>query len=141
VKTLLILLALACPATAQEDGTARIGLIRPGGILLFFDSVGPMSYVAMTPKDLPADAIPAGEVFGKGCQHSVNIPLGSPLSRSSQSISAAGGRGGYEKALKTLREGFPGLRGIYDVKIDEHTISILGFYRRVCAEITARGFR
>ena len=141
MTTLLVLLALACPSIAQDDGAARRGLIRPGGILLFFDSVGPMSYVAMTPKDLPADAVPAGEAFGKGCQHGVSIPLGSPLNRSTQSLSAAAGRGGYEKALKQLRERHPGLRGIYDVKIDEHTISILGFYRRVCAEITARGFK
>lgn len=138
---LLLLLALAAPARAQNEGAARFGLIRPGGILLFFDSVGPMSYVAMTPKDLPADAVPAGEVFGKGCQHGFSIPLGSPLNRSTQSLSAAAGRGGYEKALKQLRESHPGLRGIYDVKVDEHVLSILGFYRRVCAEITARGFR
>ena len=145
MKALLLFACLALPPAAQaqqEDlGEARVGLIAPGGILLFFDSVGPMSYVTMTPKDLPADAIPAGEVRGEGCQHSLSIPLGSPLSPARQSISGAGGRGGFGKALRMIRERNPGLRGLYDVKVDDHVLSILGFYRRLCVEITARAFR
>jgi len=138
----LLAALLAVPARAQEDGTsASPSLIRPGGMTVFYNSEGPMSFVTPTPKDLPPGARDAGEVKGRTCQHGVSIPLGSPLNRSTQSLSAAAGRGGYEKALKQLRERHPGLRGIYDVKIDEHTISILGFYRRVCAEITARGFK
>jgi len=145
VKVLLLfaLLTTVPPARAQENdlGEARVGLIAPGGILLFFNSVGPMSYVTMTPKDLPADAVPAGEVRGEGCQHSLSIPLGSPLFSSRPSVSGAGGRGGFEKALRVIRERNSGLRGIYDVKVDDHIVSIFGFYKRLCTQITARAFR
>ena len=145
MKALLLFACLALVPSVQaqdEDlGEARVGLIAPGGILLYFDSVGPLSYVAMTPKDLPADAIPAEEVRGEGCQHSLSIPLGSPLSPSRQSLSGAGGRGGFEKALRMIRDASPGLRGLYDLKVDDHVVSILGFYRRLCTQITARAFR
>ena len=145
VKALLLFALLGLPPAAQaqqEDlGEARLGLISPGGFLLFFDSVGPMSFITLTPKDLPKDAVLAGDVQGEGCQHSLSIPLGSPLSQSKQTISGAAGRGGFEKALQKIRERSPGLRGIYDVKVDDRITSILGFYRRLCIEITARGFR
>ena len=54
---------------------------------------------------------------------------------------AVRGRAGYGKALEDIRRRNPGLRGIWDVKLDDHTLSVLGFFRRVCTEVTARGFR
>jgi hypothetical protein len=35
----------------------------------------------------------------------------------------------------------PEIRGIYDVKMDYHRISILGVYRRQCLLISARAFK
>lgn len=143
MKILLSLLLLASFAHAQEEDefTARWGLISAGGILIFYDSVGPMSYVTMSPKDIPPGALLIGEVRGKSCQHGLSIPMGSPLSGSTRSLSAARGRGGFSRALEDLRKRSPGLRGIYDVKVDDHSTVILGVYRRLCTEITARGFK
>ncbi|MBI5243466.1 MAG: hypothetical protein HY922_07225 [Elusimicrobia bacterium] len=140
---LLSVLLLASFAHAQEEDefTARWGLLRASGILVFFDSIGPMSYVTMSPKDLPPDALLIGEVRGKSCQHGLSIPTGSPLSGSTRSLSAVRGRGGFSRALEDIRKRNPGLRGIYDVKVDDHSTVILGVYRRLCTEIAARGFK
>lgn len=143
---LALLLALAPAARAQtmseEEGSADWGLVSAGTIVLFYDTKGAAAYVAMTRRELPPDAeVLPGEVYGRGCQYSLSIPLGSPLNRSSQSVSAARGRAGYGKALDEIRLRNPGLRGIWDVKLDDHTLSVLGFFRRVCTEVTARGFR
>jgi hypothetical protein len=138
---LLSALLLAGPARAEiEEGSSFWGLIEPGGMVLFYDSVGPMSYVALSTRDIPAGARLAGEVRGRGCQHGFSIPLGSPLNFSMRSLSVYAGRGGFERAFREMRERRPGLKGIYDAKLDWHTLSILGFYRRTCLEISALGF-
>lgn len=139
---LLALLLFPAPLAAEEDeDSAQWGLIPAGGLVLLFDSVGPMSYAAMTGRDIPRDAVRVGEVRGRTCQHGFSIPLGSPLDRSTQSVSAAGGRSGFRRTLDALRKEHPGLRGIYDLKVDDRILSVLGFYRRYCTEITASGFR
>jgi hypothetical protein len=69
--------------------------------------------------------------------------LAIPISTSilSTTVSGAAGNGGYNKTLAGLLKARPDLAGIYDVKVDVQTLSILGFYRRSCTEILARGFR
>ncbi|MBI3298421.1 MAG: hypothetical protein HYZ75_09680 [Elusimicrobia bacterium] len=132
---------VAAPAAAQnEEGeAARPSLVRPGGFLLFYDSQGPLSFVAPTRRELPPDAVDIGEVRASACQHGLSIPLS--LSLRASSISAAAGRGGFERTMEKLKTTHPDLRGVYDVKVDERITSILGVWRRVCAEVTARGFR
>jgi hypothetical protein len=140
---LLALIALA-PAQAQEEdeGKAKWGLIMPGTFVVFYDSKGPASYVSMTRKELPADAaLLTQEFYGRGCQYGLSVPMGSPLTRSAQSLSAARGQGGFEAALAQIRAKAPGLRGLYDVRIDQQLTSILGFFRRQCVEVTARGYK
>lgn len=110
-----------------------------GGLVLFFDSEGPLSYVTAAPGDLPDDVMPLGEVKGRGCQYGLSVPL---LGASTIiQISGGVGHGGYGKALKDIKLRHPELAGIYDVKIDDHVISILTIFRRVCVEISARGFK
>lgn len=101
---------------------------------MFQDSQGPLSFGAMTRKELPADLVPADEVKGEACQHGVTIPLG----RLGGSLSGAGGDGGYERALQNLRYQNPGVAAVYDVRVDVHIISVLRIYKRQCTEITAR---
>ena len=53
---LLLAALLAGPAAARgenEDDQALPSLLRPGGLLLFQSSTAPMSFVAMTPRDVP----------------------------------------------------------------------------------------
>jgi hypothetical protein len=56
-------------------------------------------------------------------------------------VSGGGGVGGFERAVRDILERHPGLRGIYDVMIDVHTLNVLTFFRRLCTEVTALGFR
>jgi len=138
----LVLAALfaARGAGAQEEGaSARPGLIHPGGLLIFYSVQGPLSFMTMTPGDLPPGAKDAGEVQGRSCQYGLSIPV--TLSLRPTTISGAAGDGGYRKTLAAIRKGRPDLAGIYDVKVDVQILSILGFYRRTCTEILARGFR
>ncbi|MEN8129956.1 MAG: hypothetical protein ABFS45_07130 [Pseudomonadota bacterium] len=126
-------------ATAQPSYEAKSGLLPMGGLVIFFDSEGPLSYVTSAPGDLPDDMVPLREVKGRGCQYGLSVPLlgASTITR----ISGGMGRGGYGKALKDIKLRYPELAGIYDVKIDDHVISVLTMFRRVCVEITARGFK
>lgn len=136
----LFLASASGPALAQDGYEAESGLIRPGGWLIFFSAEGPLSYQTLTPKDVPPGAVRIGEVRGRGCQHGVSVPL--PTSSSSRtSVSGAGGAGGFDKALQDIRERHPDLKGIYDVKVDEHFLGILTIYSRRCIEVTAKGFK
>ena len=119
---------------------ARPGLIPVGGIVVFFNSVGPLSYKTMTPKEIPADAKDMGIVRCKSCQHGLSVPIDFSSVRSTN-ISGAQGDGSFKKALARLQEEKPELSGIYDVKVDMQRTSILGIYRRLCTEVTARGFK
>lgn len=134
------LLGFPEPAEAREGHSyeASPGLLRMGGLLLFYNVRAPLSFVAMTPGGLPEGSALVGEVSGRSCQHGLAVPITASLRPTT--LSGVGGDGGYEKALAALRKAHPGLAGIYDVKVDLHTISVLGFYRRVCTEILARGF-
>ncbi len=123
-------------AWAQEAGSeARRGLISVSGFLLFRNARGPLSYVSEAAPALGAETRP---VFGRGCQHGLSIPI--TMAVRGPRIAAAAGRGGYEIALAKIREAHPGLKGLYDMKVDDHVISVLGIYHRVCTEINARGF-
>ena len=138
----LALLSVAPLRADWEGSDARPGLLRPGGIVVFINSRAPLSFETLSPSQIPADAVDAGTVSCQSCQHGISAPITAPSGTSrGTSISGAGGNGGYEKALANLKKERPDVRGIYDVKVDYHRISILGLYRRQCIEITARAFK
>ena len=137
---LALALAAAPGARAEEEGDdASPGLVRVGGLLLFYDSQGPLSFQSATRSELPEGAQDAGEVVASACQHGLSIPTG--FSLRSTNVSAAAGRGGYDKALERLRKERPELRGLYDLKVDVRVTSVLRVWRRLCVELTARGFK
>ena len=139
-RALLGLSLLASPALAQENGSgADPGLLAPGGIVLFYNTSAPLSFVSMTAGQLPPGAVPIGEIQGKTCQHGLSIPLSASIRATS--LSAAAGDAGYRKTLAKMRQDRPELAGIYDVKVDLQTLSILGIYKRVCTVIAARAFK
>lgn len=135
----LLLGALPCRAEERDEFEGAPGLIPPGGMVLYYDTSGPFAFAASTPKDIPKDAVMVGEVRSRSCQHGLAIPTS--LSMRSSSLSAYKGDGSYEKALRVMKEKNPELRGIFDVKVDQHVRSILGIYRRLCTEISAKGYR
>lgn len=131
---------LAAPVRAQEEAAGvngRGGLMRMGGILLFSNNRGPLSFVTLPAK--PEGAVDVGEVGGETCQHGVAIPTA--LNVRATNISGSAGNGGFEKTLAKLKESRPELAGVYDVRVDARIFSVLGFYRRLCTVIHARGFR
>jgi hypothetical protein len=136
-----LLLFLAAPAFAigeNDDYGAVPGMIRTGGLLLFYETTGPMSFVAMTPRDVPVNARPIGEVKGVTCQRGLSVPIAANIN--AMSVSGGYGDGGFARALSKMKKEHPDLVGIYDVKTDMSVFSILGFYRSLCIEVTARGF-
>ncbi|HAM34870.1 MAG TPA: hypothetical protein DEB40_04705 [Elusimicrobia bacterium] len=137
---LLASLAAARIAAGQEESSvASPGLIQPGGMMIFYASEGPLSFVTPTPGELPAGALDAGEVRDRRCQHGLSIPIAAQLRPTT--VSGAAGDGGYRRILEEILKKRPELAGIYDVKVDLRVLSILGFYRRTCTLILARGFR
>jgi hypothetical protein len=142
-KAACVLGVLACGLIADAWGRgsyeAAPGLLFPGAFIVFFDAEGPLSYAALTPGKLPGDAMPLGAVTGRGCQYGLSIPIigSSVITR----LSGGAGRGGFQKALRGIREQHPELRGIYDVKVDNHLLSVLTVFSQQCVEISARGFK
>ena len=133
---------LSTTAWAQSPSyEASSGLIYVTGFILFYDSKGPLSYQASTPRDLPKDAVLLGEVLGDSCQYGVSIPI---IFSGTERLSLSGGKGdgSYQKALRDLHRKHPDVEGIYDIKVDIHQISILlGIYKRNCTEVVAQGFK
>ena len=144
MKTLLavVLLAALAPfaaATGEEDGDEAVpGLIPAGGIMIFYKSEGPLSFVTMTPRDVPADARQLGTVKGVSCQHGLSIPIAANIRATN--VTGGYGDGSFKKALAQIKKEHPDMAGIYDVRTDLRIFSFLGLYRKLCTEVTARAF-
>lgn len=138
----VVLLAALSPfaaATGEEEGDEAVpSLVRTGGFTIFYKSEGPLSFVTMTPRDVPADARQLGTVRGFSCQHGVSLPLAANIR--STNVSGGFGDGSFRKALAQIKKEHPDMVGVYDVRTDLRVFSILGFYRRLCTEVTARAF-
>jgi hypothetical protein len=132
-------LILAGALPVRGDYQARPALIVPGGMVLFYNSEGPLSYESMSHRELPSDAVDAGPVYMQSCQFSLTVPLSYSLSATS--FSGAAGNGSYNKAMRELRDKNPKLRGLYDVMVDLHQTSVLGIFSRLCTEIHARSYQ
>ncbi len=141
IPLLLVLLGLAPLARAtgeNDEDTAVPGLIPSGSLMLFYDTTGPLSFVAMTPKDKPKNAPELGLVKGVSCQHGLSIPLSADVRGTS--ITGAVGNGSFVKAINEIKKAKPDVVGIYDVRTDLRVFSILGIYRKLCTEVVARAF-
>jgi len=136
---LAAILAVPCAAIGEGDEDTAFPTMQPaGGLVLFYDSTGPMSFVSMTPKDVPAGARTIREVKGVSCQRGLSVPTA--ISINATNISGVYGNGGYAKALQQIKKQHPEVAGIYDVRTDLEIFSILGFYRSLCTLVTARAF-
>ena len=137
----VLLSSLAPRAGAGGEGDeneASPGLLPTGGLMIFYKSEGPLSFVTMTPKDVPAGAKPLGTVKGVSCQRGLSIPISADIRGTS--VSGGYGDGGFVKALAQIKKEHPTVVGIYDVRTDLRVFSILGVYRKLCTEVTARAF-
>lgn len=139
---LALVLLLAAPlvraAGENDEDVAVPGLIPAGSFMLFYDTTGPLSFVANTPKDKPKGAPELGLVKGVSCQHGLSIPISANLRGTS--ITGAAGNGSFVKAIEEIKKKKPEVAGIYDVRTDQRVFAILGIYRKLCTEVTARAF-
>jgi hypothetical protein len=117
---------------------ARPRLVPTSGNVVFNDSRGPLSSLFMTRREIPPGSRDIGAVRGESCQHSFASPLS--LSLRAAKISGAYGNGGFKKAFANIRRDYPGISGVYDVRIDLRHIVLLDVYQRLCVEVAGRGF-
>ncbi|NNN05884.1 MAG: hypothetical protein HKL90_08290 [Elusimicrobia bacterium] len=135
------LAAAASRCAAMGEGTDDFAMPQmqmTSGLVLYYNSTGPMSFLSMTPRDVPAGARLIPEVRGVTCQRGVSIPTA--VSINATDISGVYGDGGYVKSLKKIVKAHPDVAGIYDVRVDLEIFSVLGFYRSTCTIVTARAF-
>lgn len=133
--------ALAAGARALGEGDqddAVPGLQSTSGMVLFYESAGPLSFPSMTPKDVPPGVRKIKEVKGRACQRGLAVPIAANFNATN--ISAYYGNGSYARALAKIKKAHPEVIGLYDVRTDVEVFSILGFYRSVCTEVSARAF-
>jgi hypothetical protein len=140
-----VLACLACGGIGSafaddEDYEADFSsLMAPGGYLVvFYDATGTLSYVTPSLKDLPPGVVQAGRVQGRACQYGLSIPTS--LAFRAATVSAVKGNGSYQEVLAAIHVDHPEMAGFFDVIVDKHTRQVLGFFKRVCTEVTARGY-
>lgn len=132
-------LASSCAAFGEgDDDEAMPSMQTTSGLVVFYDSTGPMSFVSMTPRDVPAGARIIPKVQGVSCQRGLSIPTTASINATD--VSGVYGNGGFAKSLAKIMKAHPDVAGIYDVRVDLELFSILGFYRSTCTIVTARAF-
>lgn len=141
MRSLLLAALLCLPSAAlargEADGDAALpGLLPFGGLMVFYKSQGPLSFVTMTPRDRPASARELGEVKGSSCQRGLSIPLAANFRATS--VGGGYGDGSFVKALEGIKKARPEIGSLYDVRVDMRVFSILGIYRQLCTEVVAR---
>ncbi len=137
----VLALAAAAPCAAigeNDEYDAQPGRQPAGGLVLFYENSAPMSFVAMTPKDVPAGAVKIREVRGVSCQRGLSVQIAANLNATN--VSGYVGDGSYAKAVAQIKKLHPEVAGIYDVRTDVENFSVLGFYRSLCTIVTARAF-
>jgi hypothetical protein len=136
---LVALLVTVCRANGEGDEDDAVPGLQPfSSGVIYYDSSGPLSFPSMTPKDVPKGVTTIREVKGRACQRGLAIPTA--VSFNSTHIGIYFGNGGYGKALAQIKRRNPRVIGLYDVRTDVETFSILGVYQSLCTEVTARAF-
>ena len=136
-----LLLAAGAPAFAadEDEAAAQSGLMLMGGMNVMTDSEAPLALLGASQKEIPKGAVQLGEVKGRACQNGIAIPISLSLRRTS--VTAAGGKGGFARALSEMKKQKPDMEGISDVRVDVQRVSILRVFQRSCLELTARAWK
>ena len=128
-----------CAAAGEgDDDFALPSMQATSWLTPYYNSTGPMSFLSMTPKDVPAGARLIPEVRGVSCQRGLSIPT--TASVQATDVNFVYGDGGYVKCVRRIMKAHPDVAGIYDVRVDLEIFSILGIYKSTCTIVTARAF-
>ena len=143
---LLLFMTSACVPSALQPRVsyqANPQVLQSGGLVIFQDSSGALSYHAPVGRDV-RKLVSTRRVQGRACQRGLQLPIeplvaavsGSPLA-GPVSLSAAWGEGGYRDALDDARRGLPHEAVLFDVRADLSTLVILSIYQQRCVELDA----
>lgn len=132
--------AIACASCA----TPPIPLHVPDGTV-YQGTTGPIQYRGAAIRDMKVPAHPK-EAYGEACSDAIYLPTApsSPFPGSAilanvanlPTIGAAWGDGGIVRALAAAKENARG-GTLYDVRLDLHSLSILGIFHHDCVEVHA----
>src|SRR5689334_7106836 len=130
-------------ANADDPATSDFApaLLPIDGYVVLFNATGPASYATTTPGTLPVSAVPMGDVYDQACESGISLPLSANLHEKSAKVGGVIGDSGYQRALNNIHDTYPGLAGIYDVKVDLREMRVLTIFSKLCTEISALGFR
>ena len=123
-------------------------LIPTHGLTLFSHGVGPLSYRAMTSGEANKVKVEhlkiEPRVSGEACQKGIYFPIVGYLVKlnfpySAFELGGSWGNGGFQKAVESLHDNFPGLVHVVDLKVDYNIKSVLTIYLEFCTRVTGVG--
>jgi hypothetical protein len=140
VKLRALAIALACVSCATPPMPIHV----PDGTI-YEGTSGPIQYRGHAIRDLTVPARPR-EAFGEACRFGIYLPsapsspfLGSAVIANVANLPTLGvawGDGGIIRALAAARASAHGAE-IYDVRLDVHSIQVLGIFHHDCVEVHA----
>jgi hypothetical protein len=119
----------------------------PSGGTIYQATTDVVQYRSPLPRDVSRGAGPRREAYGTSCRTTVTFPISPPtpfyfsnvalqVVPLRQPLAILAGDAGFASAMARARQSVQDAP-IYDVRVDLHTISVLGLVRRDCLEIHA----
>jgi hypothetical protein len=138
-------------STLALAGCAVPVVPSPSGGTIYQGTTDAVQYRSALPRDVTHPAAPPREAYGSSCRTSLTFPISppTPFYGSStalqilplrQPLAILAGNAGFASALAKARQSVQE-SPLYDVRVDLHTISVLGLVRRDCLEVHASAER
>jgi hypothetical protein len=124
---------------------------HPSGGTIYQGTTDAVQYRSALPRDVSRSPGPPREAHGTACRTTLTFPISppAPFLGSSfalqvvplrQPLAILAGDAGFATAMARARQSVEGA-SLYDVRVDMHTIAVLGIVRRDCLEIHASAAR
>lgn len=141
--------ALTCALAVA--GCAVPVMPSPSGGTIYQGTTDAVQYRSALPRDVSHPPGPRREAYGTACHTTLTFPISppAPFLGSSfalqvvplrQPLVIMAGDAGFAAAMTKARQSVQGA-ALYDVRVDMHTIAVLGIVRRDCLEIHAAAAR
>jgi hypothetical protein len=143
--------AAALVSTLALAGCAVPVVPSPSGGTIYQGTTDAVQYRSALPRDATHPGAPTREAYGSSCRTSLTFPTSppTPFYGSStalqvlplrQPLAILAGNAGFASAMARARQSVQEA-SLYDVRVDLHTISVLGIVRRDCLEVHASAER
>jgi hypothetical protein len=141
----------ALASTLALAGCAVPVVPSPSGGTIYQGTTDAVQYRSALPRDASRPPGPPREAYGTACHTTLTVPFSppAPFLGSSfvlgtlplrQPLVIAAGDAGFAAVMARARQSVQGAP-LYDVRVDLHTIAVLGIVRRDCLEIHASAAR